>query len=242
MRILLIRKRHLALGGVLAVFLSVFAGLLWQGNAAFTDAFSAQKQPRVTVVVDPGHGGEDGGASAADGTLESDLNLAVALRLNDLLRFAGERTVLTRSTTEAIYTEGDTIRARKVSDTRNRVELVNETENAVLLSIHHNSLPSSPATHGAYVFHNGVGEAQALAESVQAALNAAVNDSEKQARSIPPTVYLMNHVTAPGVLVECGFLSNEEEAQRLQDPSYQRKLAAVIAAGALQSLSGEETE
>ena len=71
MRILLIRKRHLALGGVLAVFLSVFAGLLWQGNAAFTDAFSAQEQPRVTVVVDPGHGGEDGGAVAADGTVES---------------------------------------------------------------------------------------------------------------------------------------------------------------------------
>lgn len=239
---LVISKRFLWAAGLLVCGIAVLGTVFWRGFAQEVPVFSVGDGGPVTVVVDPGHGGEDGGASAADGTLESDLNLAVALRLNDLLRFAGERTVLTRSTTEAIYTEGDTIRARKVSDTRNRVELVNETENAVLLSIHHNSLPSSPATHGAYVFHNGVGEAQALAESVQAALNAAVNDSEKQARSIPPTVYLMNHVTAPGVLVECGFLSNEEEAQRLQDPSYQRKLAAVIAAGALQSLSGEETE
>lgn len=230
---LVISKRFLWAAGLLVCGIAVLGTVFWQGFAREVPVFSAGDSEPVTVVVDPGHGGEDGGASASDGTLESDLNLTVARRLNDLLRFLGQRTVLTRSTTAAIYTEGDTIRARKVSDTRNRVELVNETENAVLVSIHHNSLPSSPATHGAYVFHNGVGEAQTLAELVQAALNGAVNDSEKQAKKISPTVYLMNHVTAPGVLVECGFLTNPSEAARLKTGEYQLRLAAVIAAGLL---------
>ena len=78
-----------------------------------------------------GHGGEDGGASSADGALESHINLAVATRLYDMLRFTGQRTIMTRSTEDAIYTEGDTIRARKVSDTHNRVSIVNHAENAV---------------------------------------------------------------------------------------------------------------
>lgn len=230
---LVLKKRNLLACGLLCCFFAAFAVLLWTGHSKTVPVFAALGEERVTLVIDPGHGGEDGGASAADGTLESDLNLAVALRLNDLLRFAGQRTVMTRATEAAIFTEGDTIRARKVSDTRNRVEIVNGAENGVLVSIHQNSLPSSPATHGAYVFHNGIGEAQALAESVQSALNAAVNESEKQVKSISPTVYLMNHVTAPGVLVECGFLTNPSEAARLKTPEYQLRLAAVIAAGLL---------
>lgn len=230
---LVISKRFLWAAGLLVCGIAALGTVFWQGFAREVPVFSAEDGVPVTVVVDPGHGGEDGGASAADGTLESDLNLAVALRLNDLLRFAGQRTVMTRATEAAIFTEGDTIRARKVSDTRNRVEIVNGAENGVLVSIHQNSLPSSPATHGAYVFHNGIGEAQALAESVQSALNAAVNESEKQVKTIFPTVYLMNHVTAPGVLVECGFLTNPSEAARLKTPEYQLRLAAVIAAGLL---------
>lgn len=228
-----ISKRFLWVAGLLVCGIAALGTVFWQGFSREVPVFSAEDGVPVTVVVDPGHGGEDGGASAADGTLESDLNLAVALRLNDLLRFAGQRTVMTRATEAAIFTEGDTIRARKVSDTRNRVEIVNGAENGVLVSIHQNSLPSSPATHGVYVFHNGVGEAQVLAESVQSALNAAVNESEKQVKTISPTVYLMNHVTAPGVLVECGFLTNPSEAARLKTPEYQLRLAAVIAAGLL---------
>ena len=230
---LVISKRFLWAAGLLVCGLAVLGTVFWQGFSREVPVFSAEDGGPVTVVVDPGHGGEDGGASAADGTLESDLNLAVALRLQDLLRFAGQRTILTRDTEAAIFTEGDTIRERKVSDTRNRVEIVNGAEHGVLVSIHQNSLPSSPATHGACVFHNGVGEAQALAESVQSALNAAVNESEKQVKTISPTVYLMNHVTAPGVLVECGFLTNPSEAARLKTPAYQLRLAAVIAAGLL---------
>ena len=195
------------------------------------------------VVLDPGHGGEDGGAVSPDGVEESRINLAVALRVNDLLRFAGRPTVMTREEDVSISTGGDTVRARKASDIRRRVEIVNETENAVLLSIHQNSLPSSVVTHGAQVFWNGEEGAEALARVVQDSLNGAINvNNEKQPKRIPDTIYLMRHITAPGILVECGFLSNPEETVRLQDPSYQTKLAAAITAGYLRRPAGEEAE
>ena len=128
----------------------------------------------------------------------------------------------------------DTMRQRKSSDLKNRVKLVEETENAVLLSIHQNSLPSSPVTHGAQVFWNRREGAEALAGSVQEALNLAVNaGNDKHPRQIPDSIYLMKNITAPGVLVECGFLSNAPETGRLQDPAYQLRLAAAITAGYL---------
>ena len=109
-----------------------------------------------------------------------------------------------------------------------------ETENAILLSIHQNSLPSSPVTHGAQVFWNRQEGAEALASSIQDTLNTAVNAGNgKHPRQIPDSIYLMKHITAPGVLVECGFLSNGPETERLQSPAYQLRLAAAITAGYL---------
>ena len=130
--------------------------MLWHGSAAFTAAFAPAAEAPVTVVVDAGHGGEDGGAVAADGTVESGLNLAIARRVRDLLTFAGVPTAVTRDGEDAIYDPGSaTLREKKVSDLHNRVELVNAIPGAVLLSIHQNSLPSSPSTQGAQVFWNG---------------------------------------------------------------------------------------
>ena len=203
--------------------------------------FAAGEDVPVTVIVDPGHGGEDGGAVSAAGVAESHLNLAIATQINDLLRFSGQRTIMTRADDQSIHTEGDTIRARKASDIRNRVALVNGTENAVLLSVHQNSLPSSPVTHGAQVFWNQQEGADLLAQVVQDSLNHTINPgNEKHPKQIPGTIYLMKHVTAPAILVECGFLSNAEETVKLQDPSYQMKLAAAITTGYLRCLAGEE--
>ena len=134
---------------------------------------------------------------------------------------------MTREEDVTICDEGlGTIRERKASDIRNRVNMVEETENAVLLSIHQNSLPSSPVTHGAQVFWNQQEGAEELAEVIQTALNSTVNvGNEKHTKRIPSTVYLMKHVTVPAVLVECGFLTNREETTLLQDETYQRGLA-----------------
>ena len=195
------------------------------------------------IVIDAGHGGEDGGAVAADGTVESGINLAIAQDLDALLRFLGCETRMTRTEDAAIYSDGArTLREKKASDLKNRVALVNETPNAVLLSIHQNSLPSSPVTHGAQAFRNREPEAEALAQTMQDTLNTVVNTHRaKEPKQIVESIYLMNHVTVPAVLVECGFLSNEEETARLRQGAYQTKLAAAIAAGYLQWAAGEGT-
>lgn len=231
--VILLRKRDLVLSCLFCCFFLGLAVVLWQGSAV--PVFHVRDDVSVTVVIDPGHGGEDGGAVSPGGVAEGQINLAVSLRVSDLLRFAGERTRLTRSEDVTICDEGlDTMRQRKSSDLKNRVKLVEATENAVLLSIHQNSLPSSPVTHGAQVFWNRREGAEVLAESIQNALNANVNaGNEKRPRQIPDSIYLMKNITAPGVLVECGFLSNPPETERLQDPAYQLRLAAAITAGYL---------
>ena len=232
--IILLRKRDLLLSALFCCFFLGLSAVLWRGNVV--QVFNAREEtPPVTVVIDPGHGGEDGGAVSPGGVAESRINLAVSQRVSDLLRFAGRRTLLTRSEDVTISDEGlDTMRQRKTSDLKNRVRIVEETENSILLSIHQNSLPSSPVTHGAQVFWNRQEGAEALAGQIQAALNAGINaGNEKHPRQIPDSIYLMKNITAPGVLVECGFLSNGAETEWLQDPSYQLRLAAAIAAGYL---------
>jgi len=241
--VILLRKRDLILSGLFCCFFLSLGALLWRGNAL--PAFNAREEaPPVTVVIDPGHGGEDGGAVSSGGVVESQINLAVSLRVSDLLRFAGQRTLLTRSGDVTVCDEGlDTVRQRKASDLKNRVRMVEETENAVLLSIHQNSLPSSPATHGAQVFWNRREGAEALAGIVQAALNSGVNaGNEKHPRQIPDSIYLMKNISAPGILVECGFLSNAAETEWLQDPAYQLRLAAAVAAGCLNAGAEEAVE
>ena len=239
--IILIRKRHILLCALFCCFLAGLSAVLWHGRAPAAPAFAAREGAPVTVVVDPGHGGEDGGAVAGDGLAESRLNLEIARRVNDLLIFSGQRTVMTRTEDVSIYDQGaETLREKKVSDLKNRVALVNGTENAVLLSIHQNSLPSSPRTQGAQVFWNEQEGAEELASAVQERLNGAVNPGRaKTPKRIAPTIYLMKNVTAPGIIVECGFLSNGEETARLQEAPYQRRLAAAIAAGCLACLAGE---
>ena len=233
---IVLRGRHLCWMGLVLCFVAALAAVLWHGSAAYTSAFSVSSfDEGPTVVVDAGHGGEDGGAVAADGTVEAGLNLAIALRTRDLLTFAGVDTVMTRSGDAAIYDDSAaTLREKKVSDLKNRAALVNDTPNAVLLSIHQNSLPSSPATHGAQVFFNGAEGAVPLASGVQEALNQAVNtEKAKSPAAIGSSVYLMQNITAPGILVECGFLTNEAEAALLQTPEHQLRLAAAITAGLL---------
>ena len=239
---IVIRKRDLLLVTLCClVFVCASCCILRDFDPETASTFALESGSPVTVVVDAGHGGEDGGAVSRDGAEESHLNLAVALRLDALLRFSGTQTVLTRREDISICDEGlDTIRKRKASDLQNRVKLVNETENSVLISIHQNSLPSSPVTHGAQVFWNTQPGAQELAASIQDVLNTSVNSgNEKKPKSIPQSIYLTKHAQAPSVVVECGFLSNSDEAARLQQPLYQTRLALSVAAGYIRCLKGE---
>ena len=238
----LLRKRRLIPAAFFCGFL-LLPLLLWAGLSIYpVQTFGVENGEARVVIIDPGHGGEDGGAVADDGTEESGINLAVSLRLEGIFRFLGVPTEMTRREDVMVCDSGlATLRQRKVSDIHNRAALVNQTPGAVLLSIHQNSLPSSPVTHGAQVFWNRQEGAEALARTLQAGLNPVVNTHRaKEPKQIPDSIYLMNHVDAPAVLVECGFLSNREEAARLQQEDYQKTLAAVIAAGYLRWMAGED--
>ena len=193
-------------------------------------AVSTTQAPAPVVVIDAGHGGEDGGAISVSGIHESGINLEIALRLNDLLRFLGAETRMIRTEDVSVCTEGDTIAAKKVSDIRNRVAFVQNTPNAVLISIHQNHY-SEGQYRGAQVFYAAGSED--LAESLQAALIAQVDPRNHRACKPAKDIYLMEHVTCPAALIECGFLSNYAEEQLLRDETYQKKLAAAIAGSLL---------
>ena len=229
------KKAFYAAAALLLVLSAVTVSILLPPKAVETSvSVSAGK---TVWVIDAGHGGEDGGAVAADGSKESDMNLAIARRLEGLLALLGEETCMTRTEDVSIHSEGAaTLREKKRSDLKNRVALVNSTQGAVLVSIHQNSLPSSKRTHGAQVFFRKEEGSAALANAVQHVLNETVNlENEKTEKAIDPSIYLMKNVTTPAILIECGFLSNENETALLKSADYQQKLAVVIASGLLQS-------
>ncbi len=236
-----VKRKDLILYGLIVLFF--LCSLLCIACPPELPVFSPLETSGVVYVIDAGHGGEDGGALSADGVKESGINLAVARKVELLLRFLGAGTRMTRTDDVSIYSDGaETLRQKKASDLKNRVALVNETPNAILVSIHQNSLPSASSVHGAQAFYGAVGESGVLASSVQEMLNQSVNiGNEKCEKKIDPSIYLMKNAACPAILVECGFLSNAAETRLLQEPSHQTKLAVAIAAGLLDA-DTRETE
>lgn len=196
--------------------------------------------PEYTLIIDPGHGGEDGGAVSISGAVESHINLAISLRLRALLDFWGVRSLMLRETDCSLHdSNANTLRQKKVSDLHNRAAQIESIENAVLISVHQNSF-TSHKYHGAQVFFTSNPDSVPLAYAVQTAIQKTIDPENTRIPTlIPSTVYLMNHVTCPAILVECGFLSNPKEDQLLQTAEYQTKLAAVLASSFLTYQQGE---
>ena len=188
------------------------------------------------IIIDPGHGGEDGGATSCTGRLESTYNLEISLRLNDLLRLLGYNTRMIRTTDTSVYTKGETIAQKKVSDLKERVRIVNDTENALLLSIHQNNFPDGRYS-GAQVFYAGTEGSSQLAKMLQDGFVSSLNPGSNRKCKKSDGVYLMEHIDCTGVLIECGFLSNAGEEARLRSGDYQKNLCCVIAATVSQYLS-----
>jgi N-acetylmuramoyl-L-alanine amidase len=218
---------------ILFVLISVAAG-----NAVTTIAENAPVENRKCIIIDPGHGGEDGGATSCTGVLESKYNLDISLRLNDLLQMLGYNTKMIRTTDISIYTQGNTIAQKKVSDLKQRVHIVNNTEDAYLISIHQNYF-SDGRYSGAQVFYASTEQSKELALLLQRQFPLYLQKENKRTIKKASGVYLMEHIDCPGVLIECGFLSNPTEAANLGDPVYQKKLCCVIATGVSNFLDRE---
>ena len=189
---------------------------------------NANQQISHNIIIDAGHGGVDGGATSCSGILESNVNLQIALKLNDLLHLMGIRTTMIRTTDISVYTEGQSIAAKKVSDLKHRVNIVNKTDAATLVSIHQNYFSDSRYS-GAQVFYADTTGSMQLAKDVQTRFVQTINKHSNRKVKPAKNIYLMQNINCPGVLIECGFLSNPEEDMKLNDPKYQNKITCVIA-------------
>lgn len=205
------------------------------GNHAVT-VFSDNNASHKYVIIDAGHGGIDGGAVSCTGAYESQINLQIALKLEDVMHLLGIRTVMIRDTDRSIYTEGKSIAAKKVSDIKERVRIVNTTSNALFVSIHQNFFQDARYS-GTQVFYNNQSESKALAEKLQTAFRENINPHNKRQVKKASGIYLMEHINCTGVLIECGFLSNYAEEALLRDSNYQNALCCVIAATISQYIS-----
>ncbi|MDD2217282.1 MAG: N-acetylmuramoyl-L-alanine amidase [Eubacteriales bacterium] len=199
------------------------------------------------LLIDPGHGGFDGGAESVDGVPEKDINLAIALLVAEEAERAGFETVLTR---EDDRTLGDdeigTIRSRKTRDLRARKKIIDEIAPYAVVSIHLNSFTQDRSVHGAQVFYAGgdeedinVRESKALAEKIRENLISGLNDGTDRIVLPKSDVRLLKNVSCPTVIVECGFLSNEKEATLLQNQDYRKKIAVCIYKG-IEEYSGKK--
>ena len=228
---------------LILVFAAFVVGAVFLSRGVDTlpaSAFGEGEWEGPCIVIDAGHGGEDGGAVSCTGVNESQINLEIALRLDDFLHLMGHRTLMLRTEDISLHSDGcTTISEKKVSDLKNRVRRVEEIPNALLVSIHQNQFSQSKY-HGAQVFFAPTDGSEALAEQLQEALRVAVDPQNRRKCKKADSVYLMNKITCPGVLVECGFLSNPTEEAKLRDPTYQKKLAAAIGCAVSRSLEGTE--
>lgn len=216
-----------ALLAAVAVFVKIFVS-----NGGFKPVIS--QSSRSTLVLDAGHGGIDGGAISDSGLKESDINLQIALKTEALVRFLGIDTVMTRETDtdnsdNKAYSEHDNL--------VQRAKLANSTENAVLISIHQNKFPSAVVS-GAEVMYSDNDDSKALGLITQDNLVALLDSSNRRvARPAPKELLLTSSVECPTILVECGFMSNPQEAQKLASNDYQLKLAAILAGSYIQFLN-----
>lgn len=232
-------KKGILLAGALLGTVMLLALALGRLNSLVEPVMEPDVLRRTApLILDAGHGGEDGGAVSITGVPESQINLAIVLKLRDVLGLYGVDPVVLRETDVSLHDDSaNTLREKKRSDLKNRVAAIEEVEGGTLLSIHQNTYPGS-RYHGAHVFYAPTGGSQSLAEHFQNSIKAALQpDNERAVKRIPDTVYIMNHITCPAVLIECGFLTNSEEEALLRDEDYQRKLSAVVAAAWLTSNS-----
>lgn len=198
---------------------------------ATTTSTSVLTKP--TIVIDAGHGGEDGGATSETGLLEKDVNLHIALTLQKLFLQSGFKVTMTRTEDKAIYdSNADSLREKKVSDIHNRSEIVNKYDNNILISIHQNKFEQSKYSGTQIFYSDNKPLSSKLAEAVRLSVTGLLqNNNTRQCKSTTEGVYILKNATVPAILVECGFLSNPQEEELLKTETYRNQLAFAIFSG-----------
>ena len=222
--LILNRKRIILMLSMVMVSVLAFTFYKADLNTKTVETVSLPVTNKV-IVIDAGHGIPDEGAESNNGTTEAQTNLKIALKLQNLLEQSGATVLLTRSDENAIYDlDSETLREKKVSDIHNRVKIGNESSADIFVSIHLNKIPQEQYW-GWQCFYNQNDKSKILAEKLQENLNEAIQKGNKRVPMKLDNVYIMKNVQIPISIVECGFLSNEEEEKLLLTDEYQEKLA-----------------
>lgn len=198
-----------------------------------------QTKSGTVIIIDAGHGGEDGGAQSKSGILEKHINLSISEYLDEIFTFFGYETIMTRSDDKLIYDANcSSMREKKVSDIHNRMSIIENNPGAIFLSIHQNHYEGS-LSHGTQVFYSPNNEkSEKLAQSIQKTVVSDIQtDNKRLIKKSGKEIYLLCHAQVPAVMVECGFLSNEEEAQKLTQKEYQFQMALEIFKGTVSYLN-----
>ena len=219
------------LAGCLIISFILFVATSKSSRSVSTDNMtSSMKQ---LIIIDAGHGGEDGGTVSSKGVNEKDINLQISCKLKSLLELCGYRILMTRTDDVLIYDDStSTMREKKVSDLRNRLKIAEINPDGIFLSIHQNYFTESKYW-GAQVFYspNNTGS-RVLADNIQNSIRAQLqNDNNRKTKESGKEIYLLHNIKSPAVMVECGFMSNTSEALRLEDNNYQIKMSLLIADG-----------
>ena len=215
---------------ILAAAVLLMSLAVWRVGQ-YVPAAAVSESDRPHILIDPGHGGEDGGTMAKNGTLEKDINLAISLVLVDWLRLCGYEVRMTRDSDISIHdSDASTIREKKNSDLHNRLALYEKAQ--LVIAIHENHF-SGTQYHGTQVFYSTNSPAsQPLAASIRESVRTLLQpDNTRELKKGDKSVYLLYKSTVPTVLVECGFLSNTEERTKLETPAYQQQMAFAVGLG-----------
>ena len=229
-------KNHIhiiSFGALLLATVLLLSSLLGAAENAVLAAITveAKVSERPVLILDAGHGGEDGGATGTNGALEKDLNLSLTRSLATMLRLCGYTVIETRTEDRLLYTEGTKKGHKKQSDLENRVAFTEKYPDSVFISIHMNTYPT-PNCEGVQVWYSQNAPAsKEWATAVQSSVSALLQpENHRKIKAATSNIYILRHAATPAILVECGFLSTPADCERLCNPTYQKQFALALCA------------
>ena len=198
-------------------------------------AQEASTSAEKVIIIDAGHGGEDPGAIGINGKLEKDLNLEIAMIIGEELISKGHTVVYTRTEDKMLYSAEENIKGmRKISDLKNRCRIANSYDESIMISIHMNSFGASKYSGLQVYYSDGDDESRLLASKIQNSVkNELQRDNHRQIKN-GSSIYLLENTSATSVLIECGFLSNSEECEKLSQKEYQKQLSFAVVCGIIE--------
>ena len=233
------RQKKWVLRGICVILILVVGVIMTCLKTENEALVSGEKIDEISIVIDPGHGGFDGGAVAKDGTVEKDINLAISLCLKEIIEEYPVKVTMTREDDISLSDQLESVHKMKEDDLKKRKEMIEKEDADLTISIHLNSYPSDASVYGAQVFY-AIGKqkrtgdksceqlSKKYGENIQKALETNIKDGRERSSMAKLDTYLLKNVHTPYVLVECGFLSNENELKRLKTAEYQQLVATSI--------------